>query len=112
MFYCQFADFIVVHEEECLTEKQQQKKEKERQERRASNLPPTEEDAAEQQQAAWRKKFLETIQRVGVQIEEDVVEREKKVVTYHKLHAPWSTLTFYAEELGLKAPLQVTSLSV
>ncbi|XP_041480782.1 anoctamin-7-like isoform X2 [Lytechinus variegatus] len=98
-------DFILVHEEERLSEKQLQKREKERSDRRASNLPPNEEDAKEQQHAAWRKKFLETIQRAGLQIEEDVVELEKKIITYHKLHAPWNTLVFFAEELGLKAPL-------
>ncbi|XP_071511474.1 anoctamin-7-like [Diadema antillarum] len=101
-------DFVVVYEEEKLSEKQLQKKEKERSERRASNLPPTEEDAQEQQHKAWRKKFMEAIQRAGVQIEEDVVQTEKKFITYYKLHAPWDTLAFFAEELGLKAPLQAT----
>ncbi|KAJ8021915.1 Anoctamin-7 [Holothuria leucospilota] len=99
-------DFIIVYEEEKLSEKQLQKKEKEAATRRDKGLPPTEEDLEEKKHGEWRKSFLENIQKAGLVLEEDAVETEKKLIIYYKLHAPWQCMTFFAEELGLKAPLQ------
>ena len=46
--------------------------------------------------------------RAGLEIEEDVAEGDTKIITYYKLHAPWTVLAFYAEELNFRAPLQVS----
>ena len=35
------------------------------------------------------------------------VEGNKKMITYIKLHAPWDLLCFYAEDLSMRAALQV-----
>ncbi|XP_072036734.1 LOW QUALITY PROTEIN: anoctamin-7-like [Amphiura filiformis] len=98
-------DYIVVHEETRLSEKEFQKREKEDQELRDKGLP-NESKEEDRQQDTWRKKFLYNIQRAGLEIEEDVVESEKKIITYYKLHTPWNALMFYAEELNFRAPLQ------
>ncbi|XP_071945717.1 anoctamin-7-like isoform X1 [Antedon mediterranea] len=94
-------DFVLVTEEEKLTEKQQQKKDKEKREQ----IEAGEEDV-DVLHDKWKKKFLHHLSRAGLEMEEDVVESEKKIVTYTKLHAPWSVLVFYAEELSFKSPLQ------
>ena len=36
------------------------------------------------------------------------MEGEKKMIYYLKLHAPLDVMCFYAEDLCLRAPLQVT----
>uniref|UniRef100_A0A8C1NMJ2 Anoctamin n=1 Tax=Cyprinus carpio TaxID=7962 RepID=A0A8C1NMJ2_CYPCA len=50
------------------------------------------------QLAQWRDKFIQNLQSAGL---------VKKTVHYLKLHAPWDVLVYYAEELCLRAPLQV-----
>ncbi|XP_022096905.1 anoctamin-7-like isoform X1 [Acanthaster planci] len=100
-------DFVIVLEEEKLSEKQKQKKAREEQERIEKNLPPEEDESV--QQEAWRKKFLDNLRRYGLEIELDVAESDKKTITYYKLHAPWSVLEFFAEELNFRAPLQIYS---
>ena len=102
-----FADYIIVHEEARPSEKEFQKREKEERELREKGLP-NEAKEEEKQQDVWRKKFFHNIQRAGLEIEEDVVESEKKIITYYKIHAPWNALLFYAEELNFRAPLQVS----
>uniref|UniRef100_A0A671PV22 Anoctamin n=1 Tax=Sinocyclocheilus anshuiensis TaxID=1608454 RepID=A0A671PV22_9TELE len=52
------------------------------------------------QLAQWRDKFIQNLQSAGLLM-------EKKTVHYLKLHAPWDVLVYYAEELRLRAPLQV-----
>ncbi|XP_071839921.1 anoctamin-7-like isoform X2 [Apostichopus japonicus] len=99
-------DFVIVYEEEKLSEKQLQKKEKEAEVRREKGLPATEEEIEAEKQDGWRKKYLQNITEAGLVVEEDAVETEKKVIVYYKLHAPWQCMVFFAEELGLKAPLQ------
>ena len=106
MNFCICTDFIIVHEEPRLSDKEFQKREKEDQELREKGLP-NEAREEERQQDTWRKKYLHNIQRAGLEIEEDIVESEKKIITYYKLHAPWNALIFYAEELNFRAPLQV-----
>lgn len=101
------VDFVIVYEEEKLSEKQLQKKEKEAAVRREKGLPATEEEIEAEKQEGWRKKYLQNITEAGLVVEEDAVETEKKVIVYYKLHAPWQCMVFFAEELGLKAPLQV-----
>ncbi|CAH1775497.1 unnamed protein product [Owenia fusiformis] len=55
---------------------------------------------------SWRKKFLINLQRAGLELEEDVVQGEKKMTFYQKIYAPWDVLCFYAEDLNMRAPLQ------
>ena len=38
---------------------------------------------------------------------QDAIESEKKIIYYIKIHAPWDVLCFYAEDLSMRAPLQV-----
>jgi anoctamin-7 len=35
------------------------------------------------------------------------VESEKKMVHFLKVHAPWDVLCYYAEDMSMRAPLQV-----
>lgn len=53
-----------------------------------------------------RYKFLQGIQRAGLELEEERVSLEKKVITYIKLYVPWEVCCFYAEDLCMRAPLQ------
>ena len=38
---------------------------------------------------------------------QECVEGKNKMVYYIKLHAPWDVCCFYAEDLSMRAPLQV-----
>ncbi|XP_060569747.1 anoctamin-7-like [Ruditapes philippinarum] len=53
-----------------------------------------------------RYKFLESLRKSGLEIEEETVQSEKKQITYVKLYAPWDVCVFYAEDLCMRAPLQ------
>ncbi|XP_076365201.1 anoctamin-7-like isoform X1 [Tachypleus tridentatus] len=55
---------------------------------------------------AWRKKFMSNLRKAGLDMEEEVVESEKKTIHFVKLSAPWTVLINYAEELCMRAPLQ------
>lgn len=55
----------------------------------------------------WRNKYLENIQKDGLQIEEEIVEQGKKAFVFLKIHATWPVLCHYAEELSMRAPLMV-----
>ncbi|XP_016377939.1 anoctamin-7-like isoform X1 [Sinocyclocheilus rhinocerous] len=59
------------------------------------------------QLAQWRDKFIQNIQSAGLLMEKEESSSVKKTVHYLKLHAPWDVLVYYAEELCLRAPLQV-----
>ncbi|XP_071805563.1 anoctamin-7-like isoform X2 [Asterias amurensis] len=102
-------DFVIVYEEEKLSEKQQQKKDREERERVEKNLPPGPEEDEDAQHREWRKKYISNLLRAGLEIEEDVAEGDTKIITYYKLHAPWTVLAFYAEELNFRAPLQLNT---
>lgn len=39
---------------------------------------------------------------------QEVLERSKTILRFIKLHAPWELLCRYAEELNLRAPIQVS----
>lgn len=85
----------------------------------------------------FRKKFLSNLEKIGLDVQrvsamatsrmthlkddfnpicwlwsflQEVVELEKKCIYFLKLHAPWDVLCYYAEDLSLRAPLQVNSL--
>ncbi|GFS17994.1 anoctamin, partial [Elysia marginata] len=62
--------------------------------------------AAEERIKKWRAKFIKNLQKAGLQTEEDTLENEKKLITFVKLHAPWDVCCVYAEDLGIRAPLQ------
>uniref|UniRef100_A0A8C1H033 Anoctamin n=1 Tax=Cyprinus carpio carpio TaxID=630221 RepID=A0A8C1H033_CYPCA len=59
------------------------------------------------QLAQWRDKFIQNLQSAGLLMEKEESSSVKKTVHYLKLHAPWDVLVYYAEELCLRAPLQV-----
>ncbi|XP_023344945.1 anoctamin-6 [Eurytemora carolleeae] len=54
----------------------------------------------------WRQKFISGLQSIGLDIESDVVAQCKNNLHFLKIHAPWSLICRYAEELNLRAPLQ------
>ncbi|KAJ8280533.1 hypothetical protein GJAV_G00055970 [Gymnothorax javanicus] len=87
-------DFVLVWEESVSELKDKEAEEK---------VPPAPEDS----HWSWRENFLSRLQEVGILIEKMVVEREAKQITYALLSAPWSVLCHYAEDLSLRAPLQV-----
>ncbi|KAH1175750.1 hypothetical protein KIL84_022275 [Mauremys mutica] len=55
----------------------------------------------------WRRKFLDNLRNAGLLMEKEEMLSERKTIHYLKLSAPWDVLVFYAEELCLRAPLQV-----
>ncbi|XP_062872712.1 anoctamin-7 [Trichomycterus rosablanca] len=55
----------------------------------------------------WRKEFLSKLKISGLQQEMKEVVQGRKKTTYVLLNAPWSVLCYYAEEIGLRVPLQV-----
>ncbi|XP_049779598.1 anoctamin-7-like isoform X7 [Schistocerca gregaria] len=56
----------------------------------------------------WRQRFMGNLQRSGLHMEEELVETQtsRKTLCFIKLHATWSVLCHYAEELNMRAPLQ------
>lgn len=57
-------------------------------------------------QVQWRNKFTKNLAKAGLQMEEEMLESNKKLITFVKLHAPWEVCCFHAEDLCLRAPLQ------
>ncbi|XP_066536219.1 anoctamin-7 [Hoplias malabaricus] len=73
-------------------------------------LKPSEEEEETSTQATqrtWRTNFLSKLQKVGLHQETKEVVQGNTKTTYVLLSAPWSLLCYYAEELGLRVPLQV-----
>lgn len=86
------------------------------------------------QLAQWRDKFIQNVQSAGLLMEkvqllgyfstmygtmlflmifslpQEESSSVKKTIHYLKLHAPWDVLVYYAEELCLRAPLQVRAM--
>ncbi|XP_055863941.1 anoctamin-7-like isoform X3 [Biomphalaria glabrata] len=62
--------------------------------------------ASEEKIKRWRQKFLKNLEKAGLNTEQEVVENEKKLITFVKLHAPWDVCCAYAENLSIRAPLQ------
>uniref|UniRef100_A0A8C6TK48 Anoctamin n=1 Tax=Neogobius melanostomus TaxID=47308 RepID=A0A8C6TK48_9GOBI len=54
----------------------------------------------------WRDTFMSRLQASGLLIEK-VMEQQKTRLHFVLLSAPWSVLCYYAEEISLRAPLQV-----
>lgn len=57
----------------------------------------------------WRQKFIKNLRKIGLEMEEESVQTQKKITTFIKLHTPWDVCCFYAEDLCMRAPLQVAS---
>ncbi|CAL9684906.1 unnamed protein product [Knipowitschia caucasica] len=55
----------------------------------------------------WRKSFLSRLRHTGLLMEKREVEQLKSRLCFLLLSAPWSLLCYYAEEIGLRAPLQM-----
>lgn len=54
----------------------------------------------------WRQKFMSNLRKAGLDMEEEVVEGDRKTTHFIKLSAPWPVVVHYAEELSMTAPLQ------
>uniref|UniRef100_A0A1I8HUH8 Anoct_dimer domain-containing protein n=1 Tax=Macrostomum lignano TaxID=282301 RepID=A0A1I8HUH8_9PLAT len=54
-----------------------------------------------------RRRFESNLRRAGVEIEEETSASEKKRMHFLKLFLPWDVMCYYAEDLCLRAPLQV-----
>lgn len=87
------------------------------------------------QQAQWREKFVQNLQSAGLLMEQvlcitlllinavdlqywsrcclsslqEETANEKKTIYFLKVSAPWDVLVYYAEELCVRAPLQVSA---
>lgn len=59
-----------------------------------------------QKHEMWRQKFMSNLRRAGLDMEEEVVDGDRKIVHFIKLSAPWQVLVCYAEILCMRAPLQ------
>ncbi|XP_063869626.1 anoctamin-7-like isoform X3 [Scylla paramamosain] len=57
----------------------------------------------------WREKFMTSLMKAGLHMEEETEIAGKKVIYFIKLSAPFSVLCRYAEELNMRAPLQACS---
>jgi len=54
----------------------------------------------------WRQKFMSSLKKAGVEMEEETVEGNSKMIFFIKLHCPWDVMCFYSEDLAMRAPLQ------
>ncbi|KAG7242477.1 hypothetical protein INR49_021520, partial [Caranx melampygus] len=73
-------------------------------------VPPEESSRSERrkaQLAQWRDKFIQNLTSVGLLMEKEETANEKKTIHFLKLSVPWDVMVYYAEELCLRAPLQV-----
>uniref|UniRef100_A0A087XHY7 Anoctamin n=1 Tax=Poecilia formosa TaxID=48698 RepID=A0A087XHY7_POEFO len=61
-------------------------------------------------QRKWREQFLRRLKQVGLLQEQRVVSQVKKRIHFILLSAPWNLLCYYAEEISLRAPLQVVNI--
>uniref|UniRef100_A0A665X608 Anoctamin n=1 Tax=Echeneis naucrates TaxID=173247 RepID=A0A665X608_ECHNA len=59
------------------------------------------------QLAQWREKFVQNLKSAGLLMEKEETANEKRTIHFLKLNAPWDVMVYYAEELCLRAPLQV-----
>lgn len=57
----------------------------------------------------WRETFLNRLKQSGLLIEQKEVEQLKTRLCFVLLSAPWSVLCYYAEEISLRAPLQIVN---
>jgi len=55
----------------------------------------------------WRQKFLSGLQAAGLEMEDEYIDQAKHHLHFIKIHAPWLVLCRIAEELNLRAPVQV-----
>ncbi|XP_074536453.1 anoctamin-7 [Halichoeres trimaculatus] len=67
---------------------------------------------AAQDHRKWREKFLNKLKQSGLQQEQREVIQTKKKICFALLSAPWKVLCYYAEEISLRAPLQVVTAPV
>ncbi|CAL8400741.1 unnamed protein product, partial [Boreogadus saida] len=57
--------------------------------------------------AQWRERFVQNLQTAGLLLEKEETANEKKTINFLKLSAPWEVLVYHAEEMCIRAPLQV-----
>uniref|UniRef100_UPI0037E9C662 anoctamin-7 n=1 Tax=Semicossyphus pulcher TaxID=241346 RepID=UPI0037E9C662 len=65
-----------------------------------------------QDQRKWREKFLNKLKQSGLLLEQKEVLQTKTRICFVLLSAPWSVLCYYAEEISLRAPLQVVTVPI
>ncbi|KAG8325309.1 hypothetical protein J6590_070612 [Homalodisca vitripennis] len=98
-------DFVMVYEETLVAGSSAQS-------RRASVMVPHPVHMLDKKLAKhenWRQRFMSNLRKAGLDMEEEVVEAQnRKLVYFIKLHATWPVLCHYAEELNMRAPLQVS----
>ncbi|XP_076590531.1 anoctamin-7 [Chaetodon auriga] len=59
-----------------------------------------------------REKFLKKLRSSGLLLEQKEVLQMRRRICFVLLSAPWSVLCYYAEEISLRAPLQVATAPV
>ncbi|XP_034024589.1 anoctamin-7 [Thalassophryne amazonica] len=59
----------------------------------------------------WRNDFLSKLRRSGLLLQQKEVHQRKKRICFVLLSASWSVLCYFAEEISLRAPLQVVPSS-
>ncbi|CAL4063773.1 unnamed protein product, partial [Meganyctiphanes norvegica] len=91
-------DYVLVYEEEHGRKRPEESK-------LTKSLSASEKRANRHDQ--WRQKFIGSLMKAGLQMEEEVEESQgKKTIYFIKVTAPWHVLCHYAEELNMRAPLQ------
>ncbi|XP_023207710.1 anoctamin-7-like isoform X2 [Xiphophorus maculatus] len=63
-------------------------------------------------QKKWREQFLSRLRQVGLLQEQRVVSQVRRKIHFVLLSAPWNVLCYYAEEISLRAPLQVVTIPI
>nr|CAB3221926.1 anoctamin-7 [Phallusia mammillata] len=95
-------DFVLVYEETI--------KKKKSQDRRMTMAEMKERKRTknrEELHQRWRSKFIKHLRRQGLLIDEERTAVPEKVIHFLKINCPWHLLTYYAEELNIRAPLQL-----
>uniref|UniRef100_A0A7N8XV90 Anoctamin n=1 Tax=Mastacembelus armatus TaxID=205130 RepID=A0A7N8XV90_9TELE len=59
----------------------------------------------------WREEFLNRLRNSGLLLEQVILQTKKKIC-FVLLSTPWSVLCYYAEEIGLRAPLEVVTAPI
>lgn len=96
-------DFILVYEETIAKAVSDKRKKEisEMDEKQVSRL------SSNERNTGWRNRYLENLQKIGLESEFETINDGKKTTWFVKLHVPWEVLCSYAEDIRLRAPLQI-----
>ncbi|KAK3854358.1 hypothetical protein Pcinc_039158 [Petrolisthes cinctipes] len=98
-------DYVLVYEE--VPGNQDSRRTREEREKTLTRSMSASEKRAKKHDV-WRQKFMNSLMKAGLHMEEETEHTGKKILYFIKVSAPWPVLCHYAEELNMRAPLQVS----